>query len=92
MPTDFKIVVSKDQVSRDLAEEAVILNTKSGIYFGLDSVGARVWNLMREPRMFSEICRVIADEYEVDPGSCAADLRELFNNLRAHGLIEIAAP
>jgi hypothetical protein len=91
MPPDFKIVVSKDQVSRDLAEEAVILNTRSGIYYGLDAVGARVWNLILEPRTFSEICRVIAAEYDVEPASCAADLRELCATLQAHGLIETAA-
>lgn len=90
MPADFKLVVSKDQVSRDLADEAVILNTQSGIYYGLDSVGARAWNLMLQPRMFSEICRLIAEEFEVEPASCADDLRELFDQLRAHGLIEIA--
>jgi coenzyme PQQ synthesis protein D (PqqD) len=89
MPTDFKIVVSKDQVSRDLADEAVILNTR-GIYFGLDAVGSRAWNLMLQPRMFSEICQLISEEFEVEPTSCAADLRELLEQLRAHGLIEIA--
>ncbi|MDO8432469.1 MAG: PqqD family protein [Candidatus Binatus sp.] len=89
MPTDFTIVVSKYQVSRDLAEEAVILNTRSGIYYGLDSVGARVWNLMRQPRKFSEICQFITAEYDVAPASCARDLRELLDNLHAYGLIEI---
>jgi len=87
----FHYIISKDQVSRDLADEVVILNTRSGIYYGLDSVGASVWNLMRQPRKFSEICQLIADEYDVDWASCATDLRELFENLRAQGLIQIAS-
>jgi hypothetical protein len=38
------------RVSCNLAGEAVILNTKSGIYFGLKPVGARIWELVQEPR------------------------------------------
>ena len=44
------MVATKDQVSCDLAGEAAILNIKSGVYYGLDPVGARIWNLMQEPR------------------------------------------
>jgi len=45
-----RLVVSKDQVSCDLAGEAAILNLKNGVYYGLDPVGARIWNLIQEPR------------------------------------------
>ena len=44
------VVATKDQVSCDLAGEAAILNIKSGVYYGLDPVGARIWTLMQEPR------------------------------------------
>ena len=41
------VVVTKDQVSADLSGEAAILNLKSGIYYGLDNVGARIWTLVQ---------------------------------------------
>ena len=44
------VVAAKDQVSCDLAGEAAILNIKSGVYYGLDPVGARIWSLVQEPR------------------------------------------
>jgi hypothetical protein len=34
------VVAAKDQVSCDLVGEAVILDMKSGIYYGLNPVGA----------------------------------------------------
>ena len=83
------VVAAKDQVSCDLAGEAAILNVKSGVYYGLDPVGARIWNLMQEPRAISEIQNTIAGEYDVEPERCARDLMDLLEKLLAEGLIEV---
>jgi hypothetical protein len=83
------VVAVRDQVSCDLAGEAAILNIKSGVYYGLDPVGARIWNLMQEPREVSEIQNVITDEYDVEPDRCARDLANLLEKLLAEGLIEV---
>ena len=45
---DAIVKAAKEQVSCDLAGEAVILNLKSGQYFGLNEVGTRIWNLIQE--------------------------------------------
>ena len=47
--TDSIVVASPDQVSSDLAGEIVMLNLASGTYYGLDEVGARIWNLVQQP-------------------------------------------
>lgn len=83
------VVAAKDQVSCDLAGEAAILNVKSGIYYGLDPVGARIWNLMQEPREVLEIQNAITGEYDVEPERCARDLITLLEKLLAEGLIEV---
>src|ERR1700722_15240965 len=83
------VVAAKDQVSCDLAGEAAILNIKSGVYYGLDPVGARIWNLMQEPRAVVEIQNAITDEYDVEPERCARDLFGLLEKLLAEGLIEV---
>jgi coenzyme PQQ synthesis protein D (PqqD) len=83
------VVAAKDQVSCDLAGEAAILNIKSGIYYGLDPVGARIWNLMQQPRAVAEIQNAITNEYDVEPERCARDLVSLLEKLLAEGLIEV---
>src|ERR1700676_3090279 len=83
------VVAAKDQVSCDLAGEAAILNIKSGVYYGLDPVGARIWSLMQEPRAVEEIQRTITGEYDVEPDRCARDLYGLLEKLLAEGLIEV---
>ncbi|HET6145785.1 MAG TPA: PqqD family peptide modification chaperone [Candidatus Acidoferrales bacterium] len=83
------VVAAKDQVSCDLAGEAAILNIKSGVYYGLDPVGARIWTLMQEPLEVLEIQNAIANEYDVTADECARDLMALLEKLLAEGLIEV---
>jgi hypothetical protein len=83
------VVAAEDQVSSDLGREVAILDLKAGVYYGLDTVGARIWNLIQEPRMVSEVRDILLEEYEVKPERCEHDLLVLFKRLRAEGLIEV---
>src|SRR6266851_3148762 len=61
------IVACEGHISCDLAGEAVVLDFKSGMYYGLDEVGASIWKLIAEPRTVGEICDALVAEYEVAP-------------------------
>ena len=87
--TNSTIVVSQDQVSCDLSREAAILNLKSGVYFGLNTVGASIWKLIQEPKTIDEIRDALVDEYDVDPKRCEQDILELLQELSNHELIKI---
>ena|ERR1700674_3309878 len=84
-----RIVVSKDQVSSDLAGETAILNLKNGVYYGLDPVGSRLWTLVQEPTTFGEIRDALLGHYDVDKGTLESDIRDLLNQLAEHGLVDI---
>ena len=84
------IVVSKDQVSSRLGDEAAILSLKDGVYYGLNPVGARVWNLIQQPRTFHELRTILADEYAVDSARLESDLRQLIHQLAEQRLVEIS--
>jgi len=86
---DTIVVASKDQVSSDLAGETVLLSLTSARYYGLSGVGARIWDLLREPVRASDICESIATEFEVAPERCEADTLHFLQELAKNGLIEI---
>jgi hypothetical protein len=75
------IVINQDVVSCDLVDEAAILNLKTGIYYGLDPVGARIWKLIQTPRQLNEILETLLNEYEVEKTRCQNDLIELLEQL-----------
>jgi len=79
-------------VSRDLEGEAVILNLKSGTYFGLNEVGTRIWALIPEHRSLRKVFEALKKEYEVSPEALENDLLELVDQLQAKGLVSLAQP
>jgi hypothetical protein len=82
-------MASTDQVSCDLAGEAAILNLKNSVYYGLDTVGARVWTLVQEPITVGAVRDAMVREYDVEPERCERDLIDLLEKLAAEGLIAI---
>lgn len=83
------IVAAKEQVSCSMAEEAVVLDLKAGVYYGLNEVGARVWSLVQEPRNVSDIRDAILEEFDVDPSLCERDLLVLLRDLAGRELIKV---
>jgi hypothetical protein len=87
---DSTVVASDGQVSSDFGEEVAILDFKAGVYYGLDDVGARVWQLVQEPKKVRDIRNALLEEYEVEPVRCERDLILLLRNLAGEELIEIS--
>lgn len=87
---DSIVSASPQQVSADLAGEAAILDLKSGVYYGLNTVGAFVWSLIQEPRQVSEIWEAVLLEFEVEREHCEQDVLVLLRKLVSEGLIKVA--
>lgn len=83
------VAATKDQVSCSLGEEAAILNTREGIYYGLDPVGAQIWRLLQTPCKVADIQAALVREYDVEPERCQSDLLALLSDLLQAGLIEV---
>jgi Coenzyme PQQ synthesis protein D (PqqD) len=83
------VIVSSQQVSCPLGDEAAILNLKNSVYYGMNPVGATVWNLLKQPKTVAEIRDAIVEEYEVEEERCEQDLFALLEEMRSEGLIEV---
>ncbi|MCC7361002.1 MAG: PqqD family protein [Anaerolineales bacterium] len=86
--SDTTITAIRDQTSVDLDDEVAILNLASGVYFGLNEVGAFIWRRLQQPATVAALEAAVLAEYAVTPEQCAADLQKLLADLHAHGLIE----
>ena len=83
------VVSSCDTVlASPLGGEVVLLEPEEGIYYSLNEVGARIWEIIRDPVAVDSICRLISQEYDVDPERCRGDVLELLTELLDHGLAE----
>ena len=86
---DAAIRIRKDVVFRDLEGELVLLNLATGVYFGLDPVGTRIWALIDEGRTVDDIVHVMTAEYEIDADACRADLACFLATLRDNALVDL---
>jgi len=84
------VVATAAQVSCELGEETAILHTESGVYYGLDPVGTRVWQLLQEPVTVAEIRDAMLREFDVSAAQLDGDLRRLLVDLAAAGLVTLA--
>ena len=91
MPTlASRVRVNDDVLFQELQGEAVVLNLKSGFYFGLDPVVTRIWQLFAAHELLSEIAQTIVAEYDVTEDRSAADLLALVTDLERNGLITVS--
>jgi hypothetical protein len=83
------VVATSEQVSCHLGEESAILNLKNTVYYGLDPVGARIWNLLQQPQTVGDLRDALLAEYEVDTDRCERDLLGLLEKMLDEGLIQV---
>lgn len=74
---------------RRVRDEMALLNLDTGVYFGLDEIGARMWELLAERGSLQAVAECMEQEYEVAAEQLRQDLLRLAEELRAKGLIEL---
>jgi hypothetical protein len=84
-----RLTIPPEVIFRDLDDEAVILHTQTGRYFGLNEVGRRMWNLLHQHGQITSVYETILAEYDVDPEELSTDLMNFIQALAAHRLLLI---
>lgn len=84
-----QVRISPDVLSRELANETVLLDLKSQHYFGLDPVGTRMWQLLCETGHVDSVVNAILEEFDVDEGRLRQDLEAFLSQLEDAGLVEV---
>ena len=79
-------------IFRVLGDEAVILNLATSQYFGLNSVGTRLWQLIAEHGSVEKVLEASLAEYEVEEKQLRQDLADLIQQLTQKGLVQSETP
>lgn len=84
------VVAQTDTVlSADLGGEIVMMSIEQGEYYGLDSVGSYIWELIAQPRAVSELCALLVEEFDVEQETCRDQVSEFLTGLNEEGLLLI---
>lgn len=84
---------SPSAIFKPLAEGGVLFSTETEVYFGVNLIGARIWELLPPTcREFDELCTVLASQYsDVSPLQIQKDVRKFLDDLVENGLV-VSAP
>ena len=86
-----KVTIPAQVMARTVGNETVILDLASGTYYGLDPVGARIWQLMTESQTLAQVCSVMLEEYEVTREDIERDVLMLVQTLLDKQLVSVGA-
>ena len=84
-----RVMLSTDALFQVIGGEGVILNLTSASYFGLDEVGARLWQLLHENPSLPAAFETLLDEYEVEAPQLEQDILQLLSQLSEAGLASV---
>jgi coenzyme PQQ synthesis protein D (PqqD) len=82
-----QFLVHPSVITRELSGETVLLNLESGVYYGLDTVGTRVWQLLTQGRTIASVCDTMIEEYDVAAQVLHADVMRLVGELHDRGIV-----
>jgi Coenzyme PQQ synthesis protein D (PqqD) len=74
-------------VARTVGEELVLLDYEREVYYGLDPVGARIWELLATDSTIASIVDTLVEEYEVTREELQTDVERLMGELERAGLV-----
>jgi hypothetical protein len=86
---DSVVVASSRQLSCKLGGEAVVMGIDNGVYYGLNTVGAKIWQMLEKPRTVRQIVSAMVDEFEVDEARLTDDVVRFLHGLASQGLIDV---
>jgi len=85
-----KYIRNEDNLASKIHDEIVMVNITQGNYFGLNSVGSDIWELLNEPRTVDELCEVLVEDYDIDLKSCKDQVSDFIKELEKQKLIQKA--
>jgi Coenzyme PQQ synthesis protein D (PqqD) len=75
-------------IVRGVGEEMVLLDmNRGGTYYGLDPVGARIWELLAAGSSLAQIADRLVEEYDVTREALEADVEKLVAELEERRLV-----
>jgi hypothetical protein len=87
--TNSIIEQNKDIVASDIDDEKVMMSMDKGHYYGLDSIGRCVWDLIEKPMAVSDLITALLLQFDVDRETCESDVLAFLEELNADGIVQV---
>lgn len=76
-------------LSTKVDDEVMMLGIENGKYYGLNTVGSRIWELIKDPISIQDLCTLLMEEFDVDSETCLSQTIELVDSLLENNCVKI---
>lgn len=83
-----KIYKKSELVEGQLDDSQIVMDIERGKYFGLNSLGRKIWELLESPLTLDEIINRLLSEYQVSEEVCYKEVSSFINKAISLGIIE----
>lgn len=80
---------SEDHLAASVDNELVLMDVEHGSYYGLNAVGADIWQRLEGAVTVAGLCAALSREYDADMDTISREVLALLERLAAEGLVEI---
>ena len=93
MDSALKIIrKSGDWLTANAGDEVMMMSATEGLYLGLNSMGARIWELLDTVAEQTQLCAQLGEEFAVSEEQCLAEVDSFLADLVRYKAIEFVAP
>lgn len=91
---DLQALVTRSDslVSSAIEGEVTMMNVQTGKYYGLTSVGARIWTLIEHSMPISDVCDRLLAEYRVGRDTCEREVVTFVQQMAEEGVVTVTSP
>ncbi len=89
MDTQTRLKHSANATYQVVADEAILIHIKSGVYYSLNQVGTSFWEMLDGTRSVADCAALLAKEYDAPLEMILSDLTEVADDLVREGLAEV---
>ena len=84
---DSTITQNKETLSSAIDDELVLLSIINNKYYGMDSVGNRIWDLLSKPIVIGDMIAALIKEYDISAAECEKDVFSFLDELCSENLV-----
>ncbi|MGL5151707.1 MAG: lasso peptide biosynthesis PqqD family chaperone [Clostridium sp.] len=84
-----KIFVNPNIDVAEVDGEKVMMNMNLGKYFGLNSIGSTIWDIIQKPVTTDDIVSQLLEKYDVTQDICKSQVEQFIKTLEKHQLVTV---
>ena len=75
-------------IDGELDDNQVMMHIEKGKYFGLNPVGKRIWELIKEPKSVADITQSLLAEFDVTEVQCSSEVQDFLDKAVKCDIVE----